>query len=211
MRLGRGNIRCAVCGEMVLYYPPVSVAIRLECLRGLRHGRFDGCTTLTFIEREGGDVYQCCNVWIVTGFADDGPAVAVADQNHRPAHGVDCGLRVFLVVGVRGLGWLGNRYRASKADWWGQSSSRVGVPPILLGSQEMSTESLSVYSCCSMKTKAGIWTTTFRLTRAILRVWIRVSSFQSTPTEIWLPPALAFRSPMESSRLTDTSMELDPP
>src|SRR5277367_1677338 len=110
MRLGRGNIRCAVCGEMVLYYPPVSVAIRLECLRGLRHGRFDGCTTLTFIEREGSDVYQCCNVWIVTGFADDGPAVAMADQHDRPAHGVDCGLRVFLVVDVRGLGRLGNRY-----------------------------------------------------------------------------------------------------
>ena len=98
---------------MVLYYPPVAVAIRLECLGGLWHRCFDRRTALTFIERKCGDVYQCRNVWIVAGFADDGPAVAVADQDDRPAHGVDCGLRVLLVVGVRGLGGLRNRYRVA--------------------------------------------------------------------------------------------------
>src|ERR1700722_11987032 len=36
----------------------------------------------------------------VAGLGDDGSAVTVANQNHRPAHGVDCGLCVFLVVGV---------------------------------------------------------------------------------------------------------------
>jgi hypothetical protein len=46
---------------------------------------------------------------MIAGFGDDGPTVAVADQNHRAAHGIDCGLRVLLVVGVRSLGRL--RYR----------------------------------------------------------------------------------------------------
>ena len=52
----------------------------------------------------------------------------------------------------------------------GQSSSRVAAPPMLPGNPKMSTGSSSAYSCCSMKTRAGIWTTTFRLTPAILRV-----------------------------------------
>jgi hypothetical protein len=90
--------------KCVLLYPPVAVAIRLERLGGLRHGLFDRRTALTFIERKCGDVDQCRNVWIVAGLGDDGPAVAVADQDHRPAHGVDCRLRVLLVVGVGGLG-----------------------------------------------------------------------------------------------------------
>jgi len=82
------------------FYPPVPVAIRLECFGRLRQGLFDRRTAVTFIESKGGDVDECRNVWIVTGLADDGPTVAVADQDDRPAHGVDCGLRIFLVVGV---------------------------------------------------------------------------------------------------------------
>jgi hypothetical protein len=34
----------------------------------------------------------------------------MADQHNRPAHGIDGGLRVFLVVGVRGLGRLCHRH-----------------------------------------------------------------------------------------------------
>ena len=85
------------------------VAVRFERRGRLRHGLLDRRTALTFIERKGGNVDKRCNVWMIAGFGDDGPAVAVADQNHWAAHGVDCGLRVLLVVGVRSLGRL--RYR----------------------------------------------------------------------------------------------------
>src|SRR5271154_4424227 len=98
---------------MVLFDPPISMAIRFECLGGLRHGRFDRSTALTFIESKCGDVYQCRNVWIVACFTDDRPAVAMADQDDRPSHGVDCGLRILLVVGVRRLWRLRNRYRVA--------------------------------------------------------------------------------------------------
>ena len=37
----------------------------------------------------------------------------MADQDDRPAHGVDGGLRVLLVVGVRGLGGLRDRHRVA--------------------------------------------------------------------------------------------------
>ena len=37
----------------------------------------------------------------------------MADQDDRPAHGVDGGLCVFLVVGVRGLGRLRHRHRVA--------------------------------------------------------------------------------------------------
>src|SRR5580693_9058419 len=98
---------------MVLFDPPVSIAIRLESLGGLWHRGFDRRTALTFIERKCGDVYQRRNVWIIAGLGDDRSAIAVADQNDWPAHSVDGGFRVFLVVGVRGLGRLGNRYRVA--------------------------------------------------------------------------------------------------
>src|ERR1700758_5861588 len=47
---------------------------------------------------------------MITGFGDDGPTVAVADQNHWAAHSLDCGLRVLLVVSVRSLGRLCYRH-----------------------------------------------------------------------------------------------------
>ena len=47
--LGWGNIRREVSREMVLFYPPVPVAIRLECLGRLRQGLFDRRTAVTFI------------------------------------------------------------------------------------------------------------------------------------------------------------------
>src|SRR3984957_6649285 len=111
--LGWRNIRCEVSREMALFYPPVPIAIRLECLGSLWHCRFDRRTALTFIESECGNIYECRNVWIVAGLGDDGPAVAVADQHDWATHCVDCSLRVLLVVGVRGLWGLRNRYRVA--------------------------------------------------------------------------------------------------
>ena len=79
----RRNVRREVGREMLWFYPPVSVAVRFECLGSLRQGLFDRRTALTVIERKGGDVDQCRNVRIVAGLGDDGPAITVADQNHR--------------------------------------------------------------------------------------------------------------------------------
>src|SRR5271168_2776369 len=98
---------------MVLFDPPIPMAIRFECLGGLRHGRFDRSTALTFIERKGSDVNECRNLWIVAGFSYDGPAVAMANQDDLSSHGVDGGFRVLYVVGVRGLWGLRNRYRVA--------------------------------------------------------------------------------------------------
>ena len=47
---------------------------------------------------------------MIAGLGDDGPAVAVTDQNHWAPHGVDCGLRVLLIIGVGGLGGLRHRH-----------------------------------------------------------------------------------------------------
>src|SRR5277367_4783342 len=109
LRLISWNVRCEVSREMRLVYPPEPVAVRFERCGCLRQGLFYRCTALAFIERKGSNINQRCNVWMIPGFGNDGPAVAVADQNHWSAHSVDCGLRVLLVVGVRSLGGL--RYR----------------------------------------------------------------------------------------------------
>src|ERR1700687_3381733 len=95
---------------MGLVYPPKPVGVRFERLGRLRQGLFDRCTALTFIERKGGNVDKRCNVWMIAGFSDDGPTVAVAEQNHWSAPRVDCGLCVLLVVGVRSLGRLRHRH-----------------------------------------------------------------------------------------------------
>src|SRR5579862_1428803 len=109
LRLIPWNVRCEVSREMRLVYPPEPVAVRFERRGRLWQGLFDRCTALAFIKRKGGNVDERCNVWMIASFADDGPAVAVADENHWSAHSVDSGLRVLLVVGVRSLGGL--RYR----------------------------------------------------------------------------------------------------
>src|ERR1700733_14491948 len=109
LRLIPWNVRREVSREMRLVYPPEPVAVRFERRGRLRQGLFYRCAALTFIERKGGNIDKRCNVWMIAGFGDDGPAVAVADQNHWSVHSVDCGLRVLLVVGVRSLGRL--RYR----------------------------------------------------------------------------------------------------
>lgn len=95
---------------MRLVYPPVVIAVRLERLRGLRQALFDGRTALTFIESKCGNINKRRNVWMIASLGDDGASIAVADQNHRPAHGVDCGLRVLLIIGVGGFGGLRDRY-----------------------------------------------------------------------------------------------------
>src|SRR5271168_4415790 len=64
---------------------------------------FDRRTALTFIESKCGNIDKRRHVRMIACLGDDRPAVAMADQNHRSAHSVDCGLRVLLVVGVRGL------------------------------------------------------------------------------------------------------------
>src|SRR5271155_2780521 len=104
------NVRCEVGHEMRLVDPPEPVAVGCERLGRLWHGRFDRGTALTFIESKRGNIDKRRNVWMIAGLGDDGPAVAVADQNHWAAHGVDCRLRVFLVVGVRSLGRLRHRH-----------------------------------------------------------------------------------------------------
>src|SRR5271155_2422337 len=110
LRLLPWNVRCKVGREMRLIYPPVAVAVRRKGLGRLRQALFDRRTTLTLIERKGGNIDKRRNVWMIAGLGDDGPAVAVAHQNHRPADGVDCSLRVFLVVRVRSLGRLRHRH-----------------------------------------------------------------------------------------------------
>src|SRR5208283_3558646 len=64
----------------------------------------------TFIESKGGNIDKRRNVWMIAGLGDDRPAVAMANQNHRATHGVDCGLCVLLIVGVRSLGRLCHRH-----------------------------------------------------------------------------------------------------
>jgi len=56
---------------------------------------------------------QAYNVWMIAGFGNNGAAITVAHENYRPAHGVDGGLRVLLVIGVRGLGGLRHRHLVS--------------------------------------------------------------------------------------------------
>src|SRR5437660_3963845 len=63
---GPGNVRREVGREMLLFYPPVAVAVRLKRLGGLRQGPFDRRTAVTFIECKCGDVDQCGNVWIIS-------------------------------------------------------------------------------------------------------------------------------------------------
>src|SRR6185369_8510263 len=41
------------------------------------------------------------DVWIVTGFSDDSPAVAVANENHWPRLSVDLGFRKLYIFGKR--------------------------------------------------------------------------------------------------------------
>ena len=109
-RLFLRNVRCEVGREMLLVYPPVAVAVRLERLGRLRQGLFDRRAALTFIERKCGNIDKRRNLWMIASLGDDGPAVAVAHQNHRPVHGVDGGLRVLLVLGVGCLGVLHHRH-----------------------------------------------------------------------------------------------------
>src|SRR5271155_4655451 len=109
LRLIPWDVRCEVGREMRLVYPPKPVAVRCERLGCLRHSRFDRGTALAFVESKCSNIDKRRNVWVIAGLGDDGPSIAVADQDHRGAHGVDCGLRVLLVVGVGCLGVLYHR------------------------------------------------------------------------------------------------------
>jgi hypothetical protein len=99
----------------------------------LRHSLFDRSTALTFIERKCGNVDKRRNVWMIAGLSDDGPSITMAHQNHRPAYRVNCGLRVFLVVGVGGL--RGLRYRHLVAIILEDVSD--GFPPGAVGESTM--------------------------------------------------------------------------
>src|SRR5580658_7728771 len=101
LRLIPWDVSCEVSHEMRLVDPPKPVAVGVERLGGLGHSRFDRRTALTFIERKSGNINKRRNVWMIAGLGDNRSTVAVSDQNHWTAHGVDCGLRVLLVVGVR--------------------------------------------------------------------------------------------------------------
>src|SRR3984885_810761 len=100
------DVGCEVSHKMLLFYPPVVVAVWFEGLGRLWQGLLDGRTALAFIESKGGDVNECCNLWMIASLGDDGPAITVPHQNHWSVHGVDSCLCVLLVIGVRGLGVL---------------------------------------------------------------------------------------------------------
>src|ERR1700685_3882925 len=68
------NVRCGVGDEVGLVDPPKSIAVRFKRLRCLRQRRFDRRTTLAFIESKCSNIDQCCNVWMISGLGDDGPA-----------------------------------------------------------------------------------------------------------------------------------------
>src|SRR6202034_2708449 len=110
LRLIPWDVRREVGHEMRLVYPPKPVAVRCERLGRLRQSLFDRRTALTFIKGKSSNIDQRCNVWMIAGLGYDGPTVAMANQNHRAAHGVDCGLCVLLIVGVRSLGRLCHRH-----------------------------------------------------------------------------------------------------
>src|SRR6266851_7975694 len=99
--------------EMRLFYPPVALAVRFERFGSLRYGRLDRGTTLTFIERKGGDVNECLDLRIVARFGDDRPTVTVPDDDHRPIHCVDGRSRVLHVISVGGLGGLRHGHRVA--------------------------------------------------------------------------------------------------
>ena len=108
-RLFLRHVRGEVGRKLLLVYPPVAGAVRLERLGRLRQTLFDRRATLPFIQRKRGNIDQRRNLWMIAGLGDDGPAIGVAHQNHRPVHGVDRRLREFLVVGVGCLGVLHHR------------------------------------------------------------------------------------------------------
>src|SRR5271168_2284166 len=82
---------------------------------------------------------------MIAGLGDDGPAVAVADQDHRPAHRVDCGLRVLLVVGVRGLGGLCYRHHVPII----LEDLSDGFPARTVGESSMHQNHILDCHCCS--------------------------------------------------------------
>src|ERR1700719_1140231 len=83
---------------------------------------------------------------MIAGLGDDGPAVAVADQDHRPAaHRVDCGLRVLLVVGVRGLGGLCYRHPVPII----LEDLSDGFPSRAVGESSMHQNHILDCHCCS--------------------------------------------------------------
>src|SRR5260370_16107197 len=61
------------------------------------------------------------------------PAITMAHQDHRPAHGVDGRPRVHDVVGVGGLGRLSDRYLVSIID----EDARDGFPTETVGERSM--------------------------------------------------------------------------
>src|SRR6202142_1021615 len=77
----------------------------LDACGGRRQGLLDRSATFPSVRRESGNIDKRRDLWIVAGFRDDGPAVAVAHQNHRTGLLVDGGLRELDVLGIGRL-WL---------------------------------------------------------------------------------------------------------
>src|SRR5271170_8303466 len=82
---------------------------------------------------------------MIAGLGDDGPAVAVADQDHRPAHRIDCGLRVLLVGGVRSLGRLCYRHHVPII----LEELSDGFPARTVGESSMHQNHILDCHCCS--------------------------------------------------------------
>src|SRR5271154_3137094 len=85
--------------EMVLFYPPVVVAVRLKRLGCLWNRLFDRRTALAFIECKCGNVDKRSNFWMIAGLRNNGPTVTVSYDYHRPVHGVESRLRELLILG----------------------------------------------------------------------------------------------------------------
>src|SRR5258708_2254408 len=70
---------------------------------------------------------------MIASFGDDGSAIAVSHENHRPVHGVDRRLCVLLVLGVGSLGVLHHRHLVPIIH----EDFRDGFPPGAIGESTM--------------------------------------------------------------------------
>src|SRR5271154_6608647 len=89
----------------------VAIGGSFDALSGWGHGFLDGGRAFAGVQREGVDIDQRGDFWIVAGFGDDGAPVAVPDKNHGPRLPVDHRIRELHVFGKRGLRLLYHSHR----------------------------------------------------------------------------------------------------